>query len=91
MKQCQRPCALRCRGNWLLDDGVIAVCNQTLAHQLGVVPIVDRANLNVNEVVLLRICNGSIAAGAQCVHQQVGVLLMGDGSNLNEIIAACGR
>ncbi len=54
-------------------------------------PVVEWADLHVDEIVLLRIRDGSITAGSQRVHQKVGVLLMGDSGYLNEIVAACGR
>src|SRR5579875_3492345 len=61
----------------LLDDCVIAVRQETLAHGVGFFLVVEGSDLDVNEIVAT--CGtgrDGIAAGAERSNQEVGVLLM---------------
>ncbi len=67
-----------------LHDGVIAVVEQLLAHGVGVVAAGEWADLHVDQVVGGVAARGDgIAVFAQCASQNVGVLFVRDGGNLD--------
>ncbi len=69
----------------LLDDGVVAIGQQALAHGVGVFAVAEGADLDVVVAVAGRGAGGdAVAPGAECANEHLGVFLVGDGGDLDE-------
>jgi len=52
----------------LLDDGVVAVGEQALAHGVGVFVVVEGADLDVDQLVRLGVRGDGVAFAAECAY-----------------------
>ncbi len=67
-----------------LDDGVVTVVEQLLAHGVGVVAIREGADLDMQQPIgRVATSRNSVAALAQGSHQDVGIFGVGDGGDLH--------